>query len=154
MLMKKVCAYIALIAMLAVTACKKDHKDDDAGSNSLIGYWELVETSSSWMPATTYPPESGNWISFTGTTYSIARSGQPVQSGTYTVQSDATVNESVCLQMPGGTFTNRIIYDSNYNATKVFFYIDNGMLTIVSGCYALDAGTKAVYRKAHSLGAL
>lgn len=146
--MKKVIGCLAIMALLTAGACKKDHKDNVI-ANSIIGTWELHETSSSWVGPTYYNPGNGNTVTFSSNgNYAFAQNGQVTKTGTYVIEADGTVNNSVCLVMPAGTFTQRIIYDGNYTSAKAFVELADGKLSIIAGCYAYDAGHKEVYTTA------
>jgi hypothetical protein len=135
---------------LGLSGCKKD-KDNDT-PDDLIGAWELAETSAAMMPGVTdYAPGNGNVISFKDDKYFRYNKGQLVTEGTYTVVEDHTVEEHVCLVDLHDKFTHRIIFDNNYSAPKTFLYINDAKLSLISGCYALDAGTKKVYRRIYNI---
>ena len=147
----KLLAILTIVGSLGISfqSCKKyEGKKDIDIKKALIGTWELRETSGGMMPGVTnYPPANGNILKFTEDTYTIAKNGQVVKSGKYVVVEDTTVEESVCLVMPKDEYINRIVYDDDFAATKVFIEISGKRLKFVSGCYALDAGHKEEYEK-------
>jgi hypothetical protein len=57
------------------------------------------------------------------------------------------VKENVCLEYPPGRYTHRIIYDNDTAAKKEFIEFSNNTMSIVSGCYAFDAGSTREYEK-------
>src|SRR5690242_8195264 len=115
------CFLFLFILSLFIGGCKKN---SDHSSGTITGTWELRETSAAMNPNTSkYSPGNGNKLDFTGTDYKIYKSGQLIKSGQFTVIQDSTVEDYVCLVLPKGQYTNRLIYDSNYTATKVFFHI-------------------------------
>ena len=132
---------------ISFQSCKKyEGKKDIDTRKALVGTWELRETSGGMIPgATNYPPGNGNVLKFTEDTYIISKNGQVVKSGKYLLVEDTTVEESVCLIMPKDEYTNRLVYDGDFSATKVFIEISGKRLKFVSGCYALDAGHKEEY---------
>ncbi len=127
-------------------ACKKD-KGDKSDNNSLSGYWELAETSSAMMPTYQHGPGNGNVIEINTSTYKRYANGQVIASGVFTTMPDNTVEKNVCLVFEGDRFTRRIIFDTAQAADKTFYEIRDGRLAFISGCYALDAGHKEVYRR-------
>jgi len=132
-------------------ACKKDNaKEDSRNFTSIIGTWELRQLSAAMWPTNNYLPGNGNILKFTNADYETFENGQLVKNGQYAIIKDTTVEENVCLVLPGNEYTNRIIYDSNYIAVKKFIQISNNKLTIISGCYALDAGSTLTYERQES----
>jgi len=106
-------------------------------------------------PAVTqYAAGNGNILEFTDTAYKIYKAGSPIQSGQYTVLQDTTVSANVCLAFPKGRYPNRIIYDSNFAAAKIFYQVAGDSLKFISGCYAIDAGHSEVYVRIKKAGAL
>ena len=144
--MKQIILSACLITFIACfVSCRKENKDI---STSIIGTWELRHSSAAMNPTTNnYPRGNGNLLKFTNDSYEIYKNNQLVQSGYYTIVNDSTVEENVCLVFSAGRFTNRIIYDGNYNDSKQFIEISNNKLTFISGCYALDDGHTSEYEK-------
>lgn len=138
--------YCFFLLVLFNYGCKKN-SDHSPGSGTITGSWELREASGAWSGGVNYPAGNGNIIAFTGTDYKMYKSGSVVKSGQFTVVPDATVSTSVCLVFPANQFTNRIIYDSDLAATKVFYQVAGDSLTLISGCYAYDAGHSEVYAR-------
>jgi hypothetical protein len=127
-------------------SCKKNNAENT--STSIIGSWELRQTSAAMNPlVNNYPEGNGNIIKFSEANYEIYENGQLKKSGQYKVIADTTVEESVCLVFPDGQFTNRIIYDNDYNASKIFLEISGNNLSFVSGCYAVDDGHRSEYER-------
>ena len=113
----------------------------------------MRETSAAMNPKSEiYAAGNGNILDFTGTNYKIYKSGSVIKNGQFTVVQDTTVSTSVCLIFPKGEYISRIIYDSNYTATKIFYQIGGDRLTFISGCYAYDAGHSEVYERVSSVG--
>ena len=114
---------------------------------SIVGDWELRQTSAAMMPGeVNHAVGNGTILKFSGTNYEKYANGQLVKSGQYAIIPDATVEKSVCLVYAKNKFANRIEYDGN-DSDKVFFQISGNKLTFVSGCYALDAGHSSVYER-------
>ena len=136
-----------VIALLIAGACNKDQaKKSRNDQSSIRGTWELRKTSGGMMPGEqVYAPGNGNMLKFDGGHYERYVNGSLTKAGEYEIVSDKTVGQSVCLEMPVGQFTNRIIYDSNTTSEKVFIQIVNNKLTFISGCYALDGGHSSEY---------
>jgi hypothetical protein len=129
----------ALITFFA--ACEKNNRDI---SPSITGEWELLRISGS-RPVINYPSGNGNVIKFTNSSYESFENGRLVKTGTYTIVEDASVQASVCLVLPQEKYRNRIIYDNDYNATKKFIDVSSDTLSILSGCFATDAGSNIEY---------
>ena len=70
-----------------------------------------------------------------------------VKKGSYTLISDTTFEENVCLVVPAGEYTTRIIYDGKYDSTKEFIQVSDDKLTFHSGCYAFDAGQYSEFER-------
>jgi hypothetical protein len=143
------CSILLFILPLLNWGCKKS---TDQSSDSITGSWELRETSAAMNSnLDKYAAGNGNILDFTATDYKIYKPGSVIKSGQFTVVQDTTVSTSVCLVFPKGEYTNRIIYDSNYAATKIFYQVDGDKLTFISGCYADDAGHSEVYERVSSM---
>jgi hypothetical protein len=146
--MKKIYSSI-LIAFLVTTlfACKKDKGNSDQG---ITGKWELVEYSTSWVPTITYTPGNGNTLTIADSKYVIISSTQVREEGTYTTMEDNTVEENVCHTGLKDKYTRRVdLNDGNYTR-KVFYYIADDKLYMISGCYAVDGGVQRTYRRMRS----
>jgi hypothetical protein len=119
-------------------------KEDSMIIKSIEGEWELVRVTGS-RPVITYPAGNGNVLQFSASNYQLFENRQPVKSGTYTMVEDASAQTSVCLVLGAGEYRNRIIYDNDYNSPKKFIQISNDTLSILSGCFAVDAGSNLEY---------
>lgn len=137
---------VAILIMGSIASCKKDHGGTHNYTNSVIGTWELSQLQGS-MPVKDFPAGNGNILILTATTYEFRENGQLKKNGTYILKEDPTVEQNVCLVFPQGSFSKRIIYDGNDTAQKVFIDVTNDQLTLVSGCFALDGGSKNVYKR-------
>ena len=137
------------IALVIAGACNKDQaKKSDNNQDSIVGDWELRKTSGGMMPGEqVYPSGNGDILKFEDGRYERYINGALIKSGEYEIVSDNTVSQSVCLVMPDGQFTNRIIYDNDTVSEKVFIQISNNRLTFISGCYALDGGHSSEYER-------
>lgn len=137
---------IACLTTLAFSCSKSGSKTNV--SDLLVGEWELRQTSAAMNPLVgNFPPGNGKVLKFTDTRYSIYDGTQLVKQGEYAVVADAGVETSVCLVFPAGQFANRLIYDNDTTGEKQFFQITNNRLSIVAGCYALDAGHRSDYER-------
>jgi hypothetical protein len=117
-------------------------------ADSLVGEWELRQTSAAMNPVVgNYPPGNEKILKFTQSRYAIYDGAQLIKEGDYTVVADPTVETSVCLIFPARQFANRIIYDNDTTSEKQFFQITDNRLSIVAGCYAIDAGHRADYER-------
>ena len=137
--------YSSIILFLALpfflAGCNKDSTNT---SNSIEGSWELVRISGS-RPIINYPAGNGNVLKFTNSTYEAFENGSLEKRGTYTIVEDNTVETNVCLDLPDDQFRDRIIYDNDNRATKSFLQISNDTLSFISGCFAVDAGSRTEY---------
>jgi hypothetical protein len=135
-------------------SCKKNtaNKENSDIPTSIAGSWELRQSSGGMMPgANDYPKGNGNILKFINTNYETYENGRLIKSGQYFIIRDTTVEANVCLVLPAGRYTNRIIYDSSYNTTKEFIEISNNKLTFISGCYAYDAGHSSEYERLENI---
>jgi len=131
-----------LLILLFSNSCKKENNSSAAG---LEGVWELRSVSA--MLSSTYPPGNGHIISFSGNKYEIRDNGQVTRSGEFEIVKDMTAGASTCLSIQAGKYTSRIIYDNNINTGRTFFELSGNKLTIISGCFAIDAGSSAEYER-------
>ena len=137
---------IACLTSFTISCNKAENKTEV--SDLLVGEWELRQTSAAMNPLVgNYPPGNGKIIKFTESRYALYDGAQLIKQGDYTVIADPGVETSVCLVFPAGQFANRIIYDNDTTSEKQFFQITNKRLSIVAGCYAIDAGHRADYEK-------
>jgi hypothetical protein len=137
---------------MALHACKKDKDNGDKTPNDLTGAWELAETSAAMLPGVkTHAPGNGNMISFEDGRYAQYTNGQLVKEGAYTVVEDNTVEESVCLGNLKYKFTHRLDLDASSAENKIFICINDGQLSMIAGCYAVDGGHKEVYRRIYNI---
>jgi hypothetical protein len=146
--MKFVYNIVLSLTILCISfGCKKDYGD---ANKSIIGKWELRQVSGGMIAgATKYPPGNGSVLVFDGNNYEIHANGNITRTGQYNIVkvNDATVENNVCLVLPKGQFTTRIIYDNDTSSVKKFFQVKGNQLTFYSGCYAYDAGTNQIYEK-------
>jgi hypothetical protein len=142
--MKKIFPLVPLFIMFGFTGCNRDHDQClEENTKSIEGLWELRKASS--MLTIDYPPGNGRTIKFSGTKYEMRENGRVTQSGEFSIVVDATASQSTCLNLAAGQYTNRIIYDNNTNAQKLFFQLAVDKLTFISGCFAVDAGVALDY---------
>src|SRR5687767_7068854 len=108
--MKQLFSLICLIFLVTVLmSCHKSNNKKTSVSDSIMGTWELRQTSAAMNPVVgNYPPGNGKVLKFTDSEYEIYNDGQLVKKGPYTTVADATVETSVCLVFPAGQFTNRL----------------------------------------------
>jgi hypothetical protein len=144
--MKQLVSIICLGAFIScLTGCSKNNADPV--SHSLTGSWELRQAGAGMTPEMQYQPGNGNIIQFTATGYAYYANGQLIKSGTYTVVSDPGVANETCLNIPAGQFGNRIVYDNDFSAAKLYIQVDNDTLNFLSGCFAVDAGMSKRYER-------
>jgi hypothetical protein len=139
-----------LVASLitGMVACKKD-KDND-NPDGVKGSWELAAYETSWIPLKTYDPGNGNTLEIKNGSYAYYKDGQVQEQGNYSTVVDTVSSESIC-KANTGKYINRIDF-SNITPTRTvlfmtFFYIENDMLYMNSGCRANDSYVRAVYRR-------
>jgi hypothetical protein len=148
--MRSTSYYLLLFILpLANCGCKKNASQ---GSGSLSGTWELRETSAAMNPVLSrFEAGNGNKIAFGNTGYKIFKDGLVVKSGQFNVVQDTTVEASVCILVPDGKFTNRVVYADSTMA-KIFYQVEGNKLTFLTGCYAYDAGHSEVYERVSESG--
>ena len=135
---------LCLLSMLTFAiSCKKETVKTKEG---LEGVWDLRKISGSWATLT-YTPGSGNNIIFAGTHYEIRENGQLVESGEFEIVADATAGESTCLDIETGKYTQRIDFKNARYPQKVFLELSGNKLTLLSGCFALDGGSRREYER-------
>lgn len=110
---------LLLLAALAVLiGCKKD-AENNVG---LKGSWEYRGTACYCLPpldTNASKPGNGHIITFTSNTYKRYAKDTLKKSGTYAIVKDTLGNQIV----------NRVIYDNDTAAEKIFFRIDQNKLT-------------------------
>ena len=122
--------------------CKKYNSETN---NSIQGVWELRLVSGSFQ--INYPSSNGRTLTFNGDNYEVRENSSITHSGQFQIIPDNTAANSTCLNIAADQYTNRIVYDNNINAAKVFFELSGHKLTMVSGCFALDAGSLSEYAR-------
>jgi len=132
-----------LFIFLFTISCKKETVKT---KESIEGAWDLRKISGSWATLD-YQPGSGNDINFTGTLYQIRENGQVVESGEFEIVADATAGESTCLNIEAGTYTQRIDFKNVRYPQKVFLELSGNKFTLLSGCFALDGGSRREFEK-------
>ena len=141
---RSVTLLLCLLFMFTITiSCKKETVKTKEG---LEGVWDLRKISGSWATLT-YTSGSGNNIIFTGTHYEIRENGQVVESGEFEILADATAGESTCLDIEAGKYTQRIDFKNARYPQKVFLELSGNKLTLLSGCFALDGGSRREYER-------
>ena len=135
---------LCVLCMLAFTiSCKKETVKTKEG---LEGVWNLRKISGSWATQT-YQPGSGNDISFARTHYEIRENAQIVESGEFEIVADPTVVEETYMNIEAGKFTQRIDFKNARYPQKVFLELSGNKLTLLSGNFAVDGGSRREYEK-------
>ena len=133
---------IIAVIFITATACQKSDSGQQrlppARSKLLVGTWELRRVRS--MFVYTYQPGNGNDVVFNDTIFTTYVNGVLNKTGRYDIIRDNSASESVCMNLPLGQYENRLVYDSDYMAQKIFFEVTNDSLVTVSGCFSVDAG--------------
>ncbi|MBO9202688.1 MULTISPECIES: hypothetical protein [Niastella] len=148
--------YSYLIVALMVTAsiaCKKD-KDEKNSKEDLISTWELAQIQAGMIAGKTYEPGNGNLLTINADTYAYYKDGQVIEKGNYTTAADNSVEENVCLVNVKDRYKRSIVFTNVTPArttNKTFYYIENDKLYLLSGCFALDGGVDAVYRRSNPI---
>ena len=152
---------IVMLALLLTTlfACKKNKDNNDDLKKDLVSVWELAEASSAMTPVKTYDPGNGNILRINNNaTYAYFKDSQVVEQGNYSVVADDSVEKEVCLVNLKDKYKNRFevtnvtpVLPRPSSDLKVFFYVEGDKLYMISGCYAYDAGSLRVYRRANSI---
>ncbi|MES2327953.1 MAG: hypothetical protein V4539_00030 [Bacteroidota bacterium] len=142
--------YMAIFT-LCLFSCKKDDAVTEVepitinSAADLNGKWELRFIAGNIAGGKTFAPGNGNLFIFNNGQYESYKNGQLTIKGVFTIMSDTTVAESVCLNIKPGAYANRIVYDGNLTKPKSFFEIRGGKLEFISGCFAGDAGHSETY---------
>jgi hypothetical protein len=123
------------------TSCKKV---SDSVATSIEGNWELLRVSGS-RALIRYPAGNGNMLKFSASNYETYENNRLVKAGTYKIVEDASAESAVCLVLREREYTNRIIYDNDTNPPKKFMQITADTLSIIGGCFAVDAGSNTEY---------
>ncbi len=119
--------------LLATISCKKE----DLLTKSAAGTWELRQIGGGISgKITSYNVGNGSFLKFTDDTYQIFSDKKLVKSGSYKIVKE----KSILSQQEG----NRIIYDGDVNAGKVFISIDHNMLYLSTDVYD---GEGSIYEK-------
>jgi hypothetical protein len=141
------------VTAIVITSCRKESKTPMAGSSSLTGNWELRQTFGD-MGTINYPPGNGSVVTFTDSSYSTASpkdkifiQGIAPSQGSYKVVADGSVNDSTGLGFPPGQFSNRLIFNDDQTAAKLFYQLDGDKLIVISGYFPTDGGIEKTYQK-------
>jgi len=140
--MKRTFVFCCIGVLLLFPGCKKYNSETNT---SVQGVWELRLVSGSFQ--INYPTGNGRTLTFNGNNYEIRENGLITHSGQFEIIPDNTAANSTCLNIPADQYTDRIVYDNNLNAAKVFFELSGNKLTTVSGCFAIDAGSLSEYAR-------
>jgi len=147
--MRGLATVIGLVLLVVFLSCKKETSasGQESLSSSIVGTWELRQTSAAMNPLpTNYAPGNGNLLRFTeDKKYEVYRNGNLTKRGSYAIAEDTTVEQNVCLVFPDGMFGTRLDYQDSVLVFKQFVQVEADTLTIVAGCYAVDAGHEARY---------
>ena len=127
--------------------CKKDIGNVEINVDSLVGSWELRQAQRGMIPTKEYAPKNGNIYKFTNSQYEKYTDGNLVQTGKYQLIRDDSVEKEVGLDVPDGQFTTRIIFDNDSVYNKTFIEITGNKLTMLSGYFPLDGGSRLVFEK-------
>jgi hypothetical protein len=133
---------IAMTALLLLFGSCKKH-GANSNSTAVVGTWEIRSLEGN-IPKITYPPGNDSLLKFTATNYLIYSKGQLIKSGTYIIVNDSSFD---ALVVPAGQFTRRIILDGDTTSYKKFFQITGKTLTIISGVFAWDSGSKVEFER-------
>jgi hypothetical protein len=125
-------------------SCKKSKETTNA--SILEGTWEIRAESGS-IPTIQYAAGNGRVLRFLGDKYELSQNGVLVKNGTFTIVPDNGAETSTGLVITSGEFAFRIIYDGNTNTPSVFFQISSNRLTIITGFFPTDAGSRSVYER-------
>ena len=135
-----------IVTSLTFYTCQKNNIDQEINyPDALVGEWELQEVQAGMTPVINYEPGNGNRLEFKNKTYKKFSEGILTSSGNYTVVLDTSALEEIGLVLTPGEFENRIIFDRDTASSKIFLNISNDQLTLLSGYFPLDAGSKIVY---------
>jgi len=130
------------VVMIVFMSCKKEQAINSGLSNpgnAIKGTWELRKDYGAMLPPRFYDAGNGNTIQFKDSTYQFYVNGQSQMTGSYKLITDTTGVDNTCLVI-AENFKQRIVFDGNTNAQKVFVNISGTKLSLLSGCFALDAG--------------
>ena len=122
--------------------CTKGNKEP---GSQIEGTWELFNMQSGRMPSKIYPRGNGNLLKFQGGIYETQINDKLEKRGPYSIVKDPTVEKKVCLVLPPGQFTHKVIFGADNSLEEVFFEISHDTLSTLSGCFASDGGTSKQY---------
>ena len=150
---------IVMLALLVTTlfACKKNKDNTVDPKKDLVSIWELAEVSSAMTPVKTYDPGNGNTLRISEDgTYAYYKNDQTMEQGNYTIVADTSVEKEVCLLNLKDKYKNRFEVTNvtpipTASAFRTFFYVNGDKLYMIGGCYAIDAGSLRVYRRANPM---
>jgi hypothetical protein len=135
-----------MIGCLFACTGKQKMAGEKAAGADLTGTWELTEAQNGMMPNAIFPPGNGTQYVFTETAFEQYRDKQLVRKGSYRLVLDTSVSATVGLVLPGGEFPHRIIFD-NDTTEKTFIDVRGNKLTLISGYFPVDSGTRQTFTK-------
>ena len=144
------CLWLGVVLFLLIACSKKTIAEKPFAKAALVGTWELRESQNGMKPTTQHAPGHGSRFQFTETAYEQYQNGSLVKSGSYEVVRDTTVQTEVGLDLPAGQFTNRLILANDPSAAKIFMEIEGNKLTLLSGFFPTDGGSRQTYEKTES----
>ena len=133
---------LSLITLVYLSAgCKKNsHNSNDSGS--IEGTWELRKITANFTQE--FSAGSGSLLKLTKTEYEIYAEDTLYKKGTYSIVIDSMAVGSTCATAPI-TVYKRIVYDGNIDSTKESIENTDGILKLISGCFADDTGVEKRY---------
>ncbi|WP_214226454.1 hypothetical protein [Pedobacter sp. B4-66] len=112
---------LVLLILPLLIACKK--KETEKDMISIIGKWELrTDINGLTGKKTDYPNGNGNIIVFTKSNYQNYSGQKLIKSGTYKIVREISTTTKV--------LGNRIIYDGETDAVRLFIDIHDGNLNL------------------------
>ncbi len=143
---------VVIICLAGITvffdSCKRSEvRKETANSTSILGDWELKQAQHGMTPTKDFAPGNGNILKFSDSGYEKYTNGNLVKKGVYNILNDSSVMVEVGLVVPPGEFTNRIIFDNDFNSPKTFIQVSTDSLIFLSGFFPVDGGSRELYEK-------
>jgi hypothetical protein len=91
--MKTFLCLFLLCVLVSATACKKSKQPERSNTllPSIVGKWELRESSNGWTGPKKFAPGNGNGFEFTTDKYKRFTDGKLVKEGYYQIRKDSSM---------------------------------------------------------------
>ena len=142
----KIVLCVLWVAMCCLS-CQKANENKKNPVTFLEGKWELRKVQAGMSPEVNFKPGNGTRLEFKDSTYKRFEKGILSMTGHYSLVADNTAMQETGLVLTPGEFDKRVIFDKDDTSSKIFLNISGEELTLLSGFFPVDGGTKTIYSR-------